>query len=87
MFIYKADLYKKPRDTAIIVTINIHINPDANFKRILRATKAVSAFCGGLEYARSAIIFVFFSVRTDDVFDKLSSFLHCKDYFDTNCKV
>jgi hypothetical protein len=41
LFVYKADFYTIPRDPAIIVAINILINPDANFKRILRSTNAV----------------------------------------------
>jgi len=83
LFVYKADFYTIPRDPAIIVAINILINPDANFKRILRSTKAVPDFFEGLEYARSAVIFVFCSVRTDDIFQKCPPFLHCKDYFDS----
>jgi len=81
MFVYKADFYTIPRDPAIIVAINILINPDANFKHILRTTNAVSDLSEGLEYARSAVTFAFCSVRTDDIFEKCS-LLHCKDYSD-----
>ena len=81
MFVYKADFYTIPRDPAIIVAINIRINPEANFKRILRTTNADSDFSEGLEYARSAVTIVFCSVRTGDIFGKCSPFLHGKDYF------
>jgi len=82
LFVFKkADFCTIPRDPAIIVAISILINPDANFKRILRSTNAVSDFSEDIEYARSAVTF-FCSVRTDDIFGKCSPFLHCKDYFD-----
>jgi hypothetical protein len=81
LFVYKADFYTIPRDPAIIVAINILINPDKNFKHILRTANAVSDLSEGLDYARSAVTFVFCSVRTDDIFEKCS-LLHCKDHFD-----
>jgi hypothetical protein len=71
-----------PHDPAIILAINILINPDANFKRILRTANAVSDFSEGLEYARFAVTLVFCLARTDGMFDKCSPFLHCKDYSD-----
>jgi hypothetical protein len=81
LFVYKADFYTIARDPAIIVAINILINPDANFKHVLRTTNAVSDLSIVLEYARSAVTFVFCSVRTNDIFEKCS-LLDCKDYFD-----
>jgi hypothetical protein len=81
LFVYKADFYTIPRDPAIIVAINILINPDANFKHILHTTNAVSDISEGLEYTQSDVTFVFCSVRTDDIFEKCS-LLHCKAYFD-----
>ena len=64
------------------MAINILINPDANFKRILRSSDSVSDFSEGLEYAQSAVTFVLCSVRTDDILEYFSNFLHCNDYFD-----